>query len=79
METLFEILFIIFSMNSGKIKLSRDKVTTLVLKDAEAGCSPKEKADSESLFIDPITRSGYMIQKVRERNDIRSPVIFKVN
>ena len=65
-------------MNGGKIKLLRDKVTTLILKDSKAGCTAEEKADSESLFIDPITRTGYMIQKVRERNNIRSPVIFQV-
>ena len=58
--------------------MESNKVTTLILKDAEAGCSDKEKADSEAMFIDPITRNGYMIQKVRERNDARSPIIFKV-
>ena len=63
-------------MNDGVIEL--ENVTTLVLKDSKADCSEELKADSEAMFIDPITRNGYIIQKVRERNNIRSPIIFKV-
>ena len=63
-------------MNDGIIEL--ENVTTLVLKDSKANCSEESKADSEAMFIDPITSNGYIIQKVRERNNIRSPTIFKV-
>ena len=65
-------------MDEGKIKLKPKSVSTLILKDAKANCTEKLKADSEALFIDPITKNGYMIQKVRARNEVRSPVIFKV-
>ena len=64
-------------MNDGIIEL--ENVTTLVLKDSKANCSEESKADSEAMFIDPITRNGYIIQKVRERNNMRSPIIFKVS
>ena len=30
------------------------------------------------MFVDPITQYGYIIQKVRPRNTIKTPVIFKV-
>ena len=66
------------SLNNGTIQLETEKVTKLILKDAKASCSDELKADSEALFIDPITRNGYTIQKIRERNNARNPIIFKV-
>ena len=68
-----------FSLNNGTVQLETEKVTKLILKDAKASCSDELKADSEALFIDPITRNGYTIQKIRERNSARNPIIFKVD
>ena len=53
-------------------------VTTLVLVDDKLDCRESVKEDSEAMFIDPQTNSGYIIQKVRERNTKKNPVIFKV-
>ena len=53
-------------------------VTTLVLVDDKLDCRESVKEDSEAMFIDPQTNFGYIIQKVRERNAKKNPVIFKV-
>ena len=53
-------------------------VTTLVLVDDKLDCRESVKEDSEAMFIDPQTNFGYIIQKVRERNRKKNPVIFKV-
>ena len=53
-------------------------VTTLVLVDDKLDCRESVKEDSEAMFIDPQTNFGYIIQKVRERNTKKNPVIFKV-
>ena len=58
--------------------MPRNRITTFVLEDQENVCSEDSKEDSEAMFIDPISNSGYIIQKVRPRNTIKSPVIFKV-
>ena len=54
-------------------------ITTLVLVDDEQDCTESVKEDSEAMFIDPISNSGYIIQKIRDRNTNDSPVIFKVS
>lgn len=54
-------------------------ITTLVLVDDEQDCRESVKEDSEAMFIDPISKSGYIIQKIRDRNTNDSPVIFKVS
>jgi hypothetical protein len=36
------------------------------------------KVDTEAMIIDPISKAGYIIQKVRPRNANKNPVIFKV-
>merc|ERR1712038_38856 len=64
--------------NEGKLVMPRNRITTFVLEDQENVCSEDSKEDSEAMFIDPISNSGYIIQKVRPRNTIKSPVIFKV-
>ena len=53
-------------------------VTTIVLVDDKLDCRESFKEDSEAMFIDPLTNFGYIIQKVRERNTKKNPVIFKV-
>ena len=63
--------------------MPKSNVTTLVLVDDELDCTESVKEDSEAMFIDPISNSGYIIQKVRERNTRKNshpvnPVIFKV-
>ena len=58
--------------------MSKDKITTLVLEDPDRLCNEDSKEDTEAMFIDPIYNVGYIIQKVRPRNEIKTPVIFKV-
>merc|ERR1711981_196693 len=65
--------------NGGKLLMPRNRITTFVLEDQENVCSEDSKEDSEAMFIDPISNSGYIMQKVRPRNTIKSPVIFKFN
>ena len=36
------------------------------------------KTNWEAMFIDPITRFGYIIEKVKERNNKPSPMVLKV-
>ncbi len=55
-----------------------NRITTLVLHDAGASCREDMKVDTEAMIIDPISKAGYIIQKVRPRNANKSPVIFKV-
>ena len=63
---------------TGKTTVSKDKITTLVLEDPDRLCNEDSKEDTEAMFIDPIYNVGYIIQKVRPRNKIKTPVIFKV-
>ena len=58
--------------------MPRNRITTLVLQDPEGSCREDLKEDTEAMFIDPISKSGYIIQKVRPRNINKSPVILKV-
>ena len=58
--------------------MSKHKITTLVLEDPDRLCNEESKEDTEAMFIDPIYNVGYIIQKVRPRNKIKTPVIFKV-
>ena len=53
-------------------------ITTLVLVDDMLDCRESVKEDSEAMFIDAQTNVGYIIQKVRERNTNKNPVIFQV-
>ena len=53
-------------------------VTTIVLVDDKLDCRESSKEDSEAMFIDPLTNFGYIIQKVRDRNTNKNPVIFQV-
>ena len=63
---------------TGKTTVPKDKITTLVLEDPDRLCNEDSKEDTEAMFIDPIHTVGYIIQKVRPRNKIKTPVIFKV-
>ena len=58
--------------------MPRNKITTFILEDQERICTEKSKEDTEAMFIDPISNSGYIIQKVRPRNTRKDPFIFKV-
>ena len=58
--------------------MPRNRITTLVLQDPEGSCREELKEDTEAMFIDPISKAGYIIQKVRPRNINKSPVILKV-
>ena len=64
--------------NGGKINIRKSEIATLVLEDPEATCGEDVKEDTEAMFVDPITKYGYIIQKVRPRNTYKSPVIFKL-
>ena len=64
--------------NGGKINIRKSEIATLVLEDSEAICGEDVKEDTEAMLVDPITKSGYIIQKVRPRNTYKTPVIFKV-
>ena len=63
---------------SGRITVPKKNITTLVLEDPDRLCGEDAKEDTEAMFIDPIYNVGYIIQKVRPRNKIKTPVIFKV-
>ena len=63
---------------TGKTTVPKDEITTLVLEDPDRLCDEDSKEDTEAMFIDPIYNVGYIIQKVRPRNKIKTPVIFKV-
>ena len=63
---------------TGKITVPKKNITTLVLEDPDRLCGEDAKEDTEAMFIDPIYNVGYIIQKVRPRNEIKTPVIFKV-
>ena len=58
--------------------VSKENITTLVLEDPDRPCGEDAKEDTEAMFIDPVYNVGYIIQKVRPRNEIKTPVIFKV-
>ena len=58
--------------------MSKENITTLVLEDPDRPCGEDGKEDTEAMFIDPVYNVGYIIQKVRPRNEIKTPVIFKV-
>ena len=58
--------------------MPRNMITTFILEDQESVCTEESKEDTEAMFIDPISNSGYIIQKVRPRNSRKDPVIFKV-
>ena len=58
--------------------MSKENITTLVLEDPDRPCGEDAKEDTEAMFIDPVYNVGYIIQKVRPRNEIKTPVIFKV-
>ena len=58
--------------------MPKNKLTSIVLHDPGASCREDMKEDTEAMIIDPISKSGYIIQKVRPRNVNKNPVIFKV-
>ena len=58
--------------------MPRNRITTFILEDQERVCNEEFKEDTEAMFIDPISSSGYIIQKVRPRNTRKDPLIFKV-
>ena len=58
--------------------MPKNGITTIVLHDSGASCREDMKEDTEAMFIDPISKAGYIIQKVRPRNFNANPVIFKV-
>ena len=58
--------------------MPRNRLTTIVLQDPRASCREDMKEDTEAMIIDPISKAGYIIQKVRPRNVNKNPVIFKV-
>ena len=61
-----------------KIIIPLAHITTFVLRDTILNCREDMKEDTETLFIDPLYNAGYIVQKVRPRNLIKEPVIFKV-
>ena len=68
--------------NGGKLTIPASKVTTFVLNDPEVNsqtsCTEGTKKDSEAMFIDPISNSGYLIQKVKKETVATHASIFKV-
>ena len=73
---------ICYSSDGGKISLTKSEYTTIELKDTEITaatvCKEDTKKDMETLFIDPISKDGYLVQKFRERNTGLTAGIFKV-
>ena len=68
--------------NGGKVIIPASKVTTIILNDPEVNsetiCDEGTKKDTEALFIDPISNSGYLIQKVTKDTFSTDVVISKV-
>ena len=66
--------------NTKEIKIPSSEIATLVLNesDMESECGENKKKDAETLIIDPIFKSGYIIQKVKKRNTDKTTLIFKV-
>ena len=69
---------LLLKRDGKQILIRKKKITTFVLQEPKLVCSEAKKEDTEAMFIDPISKSGYIIQKVRPRNIVKSPVIFKV-
>ena len=57
----------------------KTEITSIVLQNPEGVCSEDTKEDTEAMFIDPVSKFGYLIQKVRPRNAVKNPTIFKVH
>ena len=66
--------------NTKEIKIPSSEIATFVLNesDLESECGEDKKKDAETLLIDPISMSGYIVQKVRKRNTDKTAFIFKV-
>ena len=68
--------------SNGKVTIPASKVTTIILNDPEVNsktrCDEGTKKDTEALFIDPISNSGYLIQKVTKETFATNVVISKV-
>ena len=66
--------------NTKEIRIPSSKIATLVINesDLESECGEDKKKDAETLIIDPISMSGYIIQKVRKTNTDKTSFIFKV-
>ena len=68
--------------DGGKITIPGSEITKLVLDDpnvnATSVCSEVTQKDTETLFIDPISKAGYIIQKVKRENNDTNVTIFKV-
>ena len=76
---IFQISTSLFNFRNGvKIFVPLVEITTFVLRDRLRNCKEDMKEDTETLFIDPLYDAGYIVQKVRPRNLIKEPVIFKV-
>ena len=58
--------------------IKKTEITSIILQNPEGVCSESIKEDTEAMFIDPISKFGYLIQKVRPRNAVKNPTIFKV-
>ena len=72
--------------NSGTTMISESQITTIELVDPTLKgvkkCHPNTQIDTETLFIDSATDSGYLIQKVHKDkkccNDFSGVRILKV-
>ena len=77
----------ICNSTSGKTTIPESEITIVELKDPTlkgvTKCHPNTQIDTETLFIDSVTDSGYLIQKVhigtRCCNDFSGVRIFKVS
>jgi len=79
-------MLVLYSSTGGKVTIPESQITTIELNDptlsTSSSCIPKSQIDTEAMFIDPISNSGYLIQKVHDHpkccNDFSEVTIFQV-
>ena len=79
-------MWVLYSSTSQKVTIPESQITTIELNDptltTSSSCIAKNQIDTESMFIDPISNSGYLIQKVHTNpkccNDFSDVGIFEV-
>ena len=74
-----------YSCRNGKVTIPECEITTVELNDptltTSSTCVTKKQIDTETMFIDPITNSGYLVQKVHDVKccyDFTEVTLFRV-
>ena len=82
------VLDIISNRSGGETTILESEVTTIELHDPRINnssqCESKSQTDTESMFIDSVTKKGYLVQKIHPSYrkccyDFDNLTIFKVN